>query len=574
MNVTENGVGALGNSEQRAESRRNGGASGVHFGFLDKVTTASSPNDYEIQMKSDGSESSNVTGSWLCMIDLDDLTTDQWKYAEVDTDDTSISTSTETGASVTLGEGDWLIFAFTRWDMNSNSDAVEFQIDVDGNNKAFTRYEARDTTEVSCMLTMTAYTVSGDSVTAAVEYSSEGTNPDLLNSRIFAIDMNAFQDHAFKQKAKGVSTTNISSHDTNFTVDTLSHTSSTGSARDWAIFSHLTWDVASTQARMMNAIDQGGTQIIGETNASANSAPEQGQHDGADECALLLWGQKSSHAHNTDLDLDLVVMDNDSPGNGGVDENTIAAFTWELVNNVNVSASTETLSVATPQASVALDVDVQASRASLTLAEQQASIANDVNVTTNVEALTLAEQQASIAVDVNVSASTSALTLAERQARIAVDVDVATSLAELTIATHQATLAEEEADAEETPAKSKGRQKRKRYIVEIDNQFIEVASVADAQAVLEQAREVAEDAATQLTEPVKDIPRISVKLISGKETKSKVLRRDVKKTQQAVEWIYRKAQQRIDRDREISQLLQARIRDEEEDEEALIALLM
>jgi len=269
-----------------------------------------------------------------------------------------------------------------------------------------------------------------------------------------------------------------------------------------------------------------------------------------------------------------IVAANDVNVTTNVEALTLAEQQASIAVDVNVSASTETLSVATPQASVALDVDVQASRASLTLAEQQALIANDVNVTTNVEALTLAEQQASIAVDVNVSASTSALTLAERQASIAVDVDVATSLAELTIATHQATVAEEEADAEETPAKSKGRQKRKRYIVEIDNQFIEVASVADAQAVLEQAREVAEDAATQLTEPVKDIPRIGVKLISGKETKSKVLRRDVKKTQQAVEWIYRKAQQRIDRDREISQLLQARIRDEEEDEEALIALLM
>lgn len=330
MNITENGVGALGNSEQRAESRRNGGSSGVHYGFLDKVTTASTPNDYEIQMKSNGSDSSNVTGSWMCMIKLDDLTTDQWKYAEVDTDDTSISTSTETGASVTLGSGDWLIFAFTRWDMNSNADAVEFQIDIDGNNKAFTRYEARDTTEVSCMMTMTAYTAAS-SVTASVEYSSEGTAPDLLNSRIFAIDMNAFQDHAFKQKAKGVSETSIAAHDTNFTVDTLSHTSSTGgSARDWAVFSHLTWDAGSTQARMMNAIDQGGTQIIGETNASAASAPEQGQHDGADECSLMLFGQELSHAHNTDLDLDLVVMDNDSPGNGSIDENTIAAFTWEL----------------------------------------------------------------------------------------------------------------------------------------------------------------------------------------------------------------------------------------------------
>jgi hypothetical protein len=257
---------------------------------------------------------------------------------------------------------------------------------------------------------------------------------------------------------------------------------------------------------------------------------------------------------------------------GATDENAGSLYQIVAANDVNVSASTETLTVATPQASVALDVDVQASTASLTLAEQQASIANDVNVTTNVEALTLAEQQASIAVDVDVSASTSALTLQEQQASIAVDVDVATSLAELTIATHQATVTEGE--VEETPAKSKGGRKRKRYIVEIDNQFIEVASVADAQAVLEQAREVAEDAATQLTEPVKDIPRISVKLISGKETKSKVLRRDVKKTQQAVEWIYRKAQQRIDRDREISRLLQAKIREEDEEEEALIALLM
>ena len=119
-----------------------------------------------------------------------------------------------------------------------------------------------------------------------------------------------------------------------------------------------------------------------------------------------------------------------------------------------------------------------------------------------------------------------------------------------------------------------GRRKRRRYIVEVDGQFIEVATIADAEMVLQQARELAEVAVEKVDAPARQIPRVSVKLISGRETTSKVIKREVKRTQAVINRIYQNAQERIERDKEIARLMQAKLREEEDEEEALIALLL
>jgi hypothetical protein len=333
MNVTENGVGALGESESRVQPRRSTPMSGLIYGFIDKVTTASSPNDYQIQAKSDGVMEAHVAGSWLAMIKLDDLSANDWKYNAVDTNDSSISTSWETGASVDITAGDWLIIATTRWLMQSASDRAKFRIDVDGTNRMETIHEGESTDETRCLMTATVYEAAGD-VTASVEYSSNGTSPTLSSSRIFAIRLDAFEDHKFARFGKNSASQSVSidAHDTDYVAEILTGASDTnGSSRDWAIFAGVTHDTGGNQARLMMAVDQNGTQIIGKTGTGGADQPEVVTHGAADEVTSVIFGQESSHSDGVNIGLSTIVSDHDSPGNGVIDEAFIAAFTWELV---------------------------------------------------------------------------------------------------------------------------------------------------------------------------------------------------------------------------------------------------
>ena len=119
--------------------------------------------------------------------------------------------------------------------------------------------------------------------------------------------------------------------------------------------------------------------------------------------------------------------------------------------------------------------------------------------------------------------------------------------------------------------------KRPRYVVEVDGELIQVASVEEAELILLQVRELAqESAARDVTTPVTPKPpRVAVKTLSGKRSTSKALNTAVARTQKTVNAAYLKASQDIARDREISALLVKRIElDEQDDEEAIIALLM
>ena len=112
---------------------------------------------------------------------------------------------------------------------------------------------------------------------------------------------------------------------------------------------------------------------------------------------------------------------------------------------------------------------------------------------------------------------------------------------------------------------------RKRYVVEVDGQLFHASSVAEANAILEQVRELAEEAAQQSTVR----PRIRVKTAAGKEITSKPLQNAVIKTQVAVYEAYERKAKGNAIDQEIASLMHAKIAREQRDEEmAIIALLL
>ncbi len=124
------------------------------------------------------------------------------------------------------------------------------------------------------------------------------------------------------------------------------------------------------------------------------------------------------------------------------------------------------------------------------------------------------------------------------------------------------------------PKRRKGRRRRPRYLVEIDGQFFDADSPVAVRKLLEQAAEIAEAQADSL----KSAPVVRVKTGTGKATTSKPINAAVRQAQRSINRSFDRAlaerQRRQTQDREIALLLALKLRDEEDDDEALLALLL
>jgi len=101
---------------------------------------------------------------------------------------------------------------------------------------------------------------------------------------------------------------------------------------------------------------------------------------------------------------------------------TITANAATISNDIDVTANTDTLTITANAAQVGYGTSVSASSVSLTLTENAASVISNVNLAANTTTLTLATQQADVNLNVSVTATTAALTLATNAADIEVDV--------------------------------------------------------------------------------------------------------------------------------------------------------
>lgn len=127
------------------------------------------------------------------------------------------------------------------------------------------------------------------------------------------------------------------------------------------------------------------------------------------------------------------------------------------------------------------------------------------------------------------------------------------------------------------PSAKGGRKRRssRRYSVEVDGEFFFFDSISEVESFLFTVREEAEEAADQLvTTPVTPKPpRISVKTGAGNPTTSKVIQREVRKTQRVVTRAYTQAAERRAVDMEISRLMHKKLQDEQDEDDLIVLLL-
>lgn len=106
--------------------------------------------------------------------------------------------------------------------------------------------------------------------------------------------------------------------------------------------------------------------------------------------------------------------------------------------DVNVTATTATLSLATQAADVKVDRNVLANTAALTVSTYPATVNAETNVQAGVAALEVATYPADVNLDVSVSAQVAPLALATYPATVNAETNVQASTAALSIATYQA----------------------------------------------------------------------------------------------------------------------------------------
>jgi hypothetical protein len=127
-------------------------------------------------------------------------------------------------------------------------------------------------------------------------------------------------------------------------------------------------------------------------------------------------------------------------------------------------------------------------------------------------------------------------------------------------------------------ARGAGRRSRRKrqYSVQLDGEYFVFNTIAEVEEFLAMVRKEAEERVDEIvtTVAVPKPPRITVKTRTGKATTSQAIQKAVKRTQKAVIRAYAEAAKRREVDQEISQLLTKKIREEDDEEEAILAILL
>lgn len=305
-----------------------------------RVWTAVGGEDVKLQFRSRNGGANvaycNFVDMWAINLD-DDLTTSQWKYHELSTDDT-MSTSFEDGATVTVGAGTWMVWC----DVNTNSGAQttnyvtvrisdgtnvlpQAQVDVGvGSN-------SRDLKSYGLMR---PYTVAS-SATYVCQYKiSASTTGTHLHSTAFALDLTAFAQYAtaYTEADANLGTTDF--------ADQLQTVSITPAIQgDVAIFGYWGFDRGGGAMANQRLQIDGSDARSGETTAVYDY---RGGIDGTDEEYMVMGAicaNCTAAAHTIDMDGSV----DTTTGAPSAQQRSLVAFTLELAATGGAPARTRML---------------------------------------------------------------------------------------------------------------------------------------------------------------------------------------------------------------------------------------
>ena len=327
--MLENGVGQLGGSQARIEPRRSADNSGHLYFFMDKVTTAASANDYEFQFKRYGAGASNakINDCQLLMLNLDDLTTDDWEFAEDNTNLNALDNSAWTdGASITAGDGgNWLIAYSAHVNVDAVAGSIRMALNVDGSNLDHIDLESEDTDE-EYVIGGLAYLDSLSSSTIKLQFQTDsGTAGDLDVDRnaIFALRLAAFEDHFGERDTTDVP---ITSAGTTTDVGAVTHTTDTADTRDWCFLGYTLSDTGDNGKRIHRRLYSAATGAI--TGDLSDHLIISGT---TDNVAIPLIGEEADIDDDTSVALKYQVQEESdvSPNPVFIDTH-LMAFTYEI----------------------------------------------------------------------------------------------------------------------------------------------------------------------------------------------------------------------------------------------------
>ena len=259
---------------------------------------------------------------------------------------------------------------------------------------------------------------------------------------------------------------------------------------------------------------------------------------------------------------------------GDISFTTFTASTFEFTDTVLATTATKTLTGISPLVSGNTGdslVSVTSTPAK-TLTSYNAQAVNPVVVQPGTASLTLTEYNVSTGFGTLANATVATKTLTPRQTNLTgTNADI--NEMDATLATMTLTAYNPELEVPSLIRSKGGRvKKRKRYIVEVDNKFFDVHSPQEAQRLLEQVADLAEE--NRVTKK----PKLNITTAKGNKVKSKPVLKALEKTRQRINKVIRRKAVPMTRstlDDEIANLMELAIEKEiQEDDEAILALLM
>lgn len=399
--------------------------------FLHKHTQPGTPVSVRHRYRNvGGSNSCRVRDPWSVAINLTELGASNYAWNE-DTTGGGMGTTFTGYQSVTIGDGtsDWIVFWCMQVDCSTTSSDMRVHVNVGGSTICEQRYEGEDTIE--------QYVIGGavlvsapNSTAVTVEARADNTGSPftVLNGRIFAIKLDAFEDSFASQSFPDTSITTV---DTDFVVHTATHTTATGAARSWHFGGHGVYDPngEATKRQRYEIYDN----TLGETLAGDGAASAQTLMVGNGIVELRGWtvGQTRSTtiANGTALDIDAIVQEDADVSPAPIQRSSlIYGWTWELASTGVTGSLSKTLGAVTSDTPAGtVDVDGTASPTLGALTDvSDGTVDVDGSTSRTLDALI-----SSSAVDVEIAA---ALSLTTDAASLSSTYEVAAAAAEFTSA--------------------------------------------------------------------------------------------------------------------------------------------
>ena len=429
-------------SEARIEPRRSAIPTGHPYFYIKRLTTANPTTDMDCQFRyGGGAQTVRVQNQQMMMIKLDDLAAADFAYDEDLTALTALDDTAWTdGASVAIGDGssNFEVYYYCHMIVDAVGDSIRLRLNVGGTTFDIIQLEGEDTVEEYCIGGIAYLAAPASSTTVKIQMQTDSATAGLMDvecSRVFALRLNAFEDHFGERDTADIS---VTAADTETIVGNVLHTVDTAASRNWAIHGFTINDVSESVKRThYRLVEDAAGNLVGDT------VDHMVQHGDADQVPLLLFAEMTAVADATALDIDYTVQEEADivPSPVFIDTHFVG-FTWELASaGRTVAATTQALVITAQAASINRQRGIDSILQALALSEQAATVNRKRNVEGTVQALAISEAAAALNRARGVAAAVQALTITEQTASIGVTARTVLALVQaLTITAQVATI--------------------------------------------------------------------------------------------------------------------------------------